>query len=156
MTTLDKKDLTLISRFRNNARESLTKASRKTGIPVSTIYDKLQKYQGSIVRKHTMLLDFSKLGFQLKVMVVLRVQKEDRDALQHMLKIHPKINSLYKASSGQDFIAEGIFRNLNEFSQFIDAVDAFRILERKEFYIIEDIKQEGFLSSEEMLEISLS
>jgi len=152
---LNDKDMTIISRFRRNARESLTTASRKTGIPISTIYDKLQRYEGSIVRKHTMLLDFAKLGFHLKVLNIIRVQKEDRDGLQHFLNNHPRVNSLYKVSSGQDFIVEGIFRNLHEFSLFIDKVDAFAIVERKEFYIIEDLKQEGFLENQELLEVSL-
>ncbi|HIJ01446.1 TPA: hypothetical protein HA363_02255, partial [Candidatus Woesearchaeota archaeon] len=60
-----KKDVLLMSFFRNNARENLTRISRITRIPVSTIFDKLRDYEKELVKKHTTLLDFRKLGFDI-------------------------------------------------------------------------------------------
>ena len=42
--------------------------SKRLKIPISTIYDKLKKYDGNIIKKHTAILDFEKLGFGIKVM----------------------------------------------------------------------------------------
>ena len=64
---ISKKELKIISEFRKNARENLTCASRKLGIPVSTIYDRLKKYSGNLITRHTAILDFKKLGFGIKV-----------------------------------------------------------------------------------------
>jgi len=57
---VSKKDLIVISYLRQNARETLTRLSRKTHIPVSTIYDKLKLHEHNLITKYTSLLDLHK------------------------------------------------------------------------------------------------
>jgi len=45
--TLNKQEIQVLRYFKNNARDTLTKASRKTGIPASTIYDILQRLENT-------------------------------------------------------------------------------------------------------------
>ena len=59
MICSDNKDLLIISCLRENSRNNLTNISKMTGIPISTIFDWLKKYEGSIIKKHTALLSFS-------------------------------------------------------------------------------------------------
>ncbi len=142
-----------MSQFRRNARENLTKASRRTGIPVSTLYDRLKKYEGSLIKKHTTLLNFSALGFSLKVLMIIKVLPERKDSIMHHLEKHHRVNSLYKIANGYDIMLEGIFKDLREYQIFCESIDAFSIQDRQDFFVIEDIKQEDFLANEEYLEI---
>ncbi len=48
-------DLSVLAKLRQNARERLTKMSRKTSIPVTTLYNKIKTLESSIVKKHTSL-----------------------------------------------------------------------------------------------------
>ena len=67
MKAVNQKDLLILSHLRQDARMKLTKMSRATRIPVSTLFDKIRGYQvNSIVSKNASLVDFSKLGYQAR------------------------------------------------------------------------------------------
>ena len=150
---LSKKELLIMSYFRKNARLNLTKISRDTGVPVSTIYDKLKKYEGSVIKKHTALVDFQKLGYELRVNVLLKSSNSTKAELCSFLLKFPNINSLLRINNGFDFLAEGIFRNMAEVQSFYEKLEKFNIQQIQEFFIIEDIKRESFLSDPDLLNI---
>ncbi|HLP79168.1 MAG TPA: Lrp/AsnC family transcriptional regulator [Acidobacteriota bacterium] len=149
---MDKKELMILSQFRRNARENLTTASRRTHIPISTLYDRLRKYEGTIIRKHTSLLDFAKIGYGLKMQMVIKVAPKDRKRLQEFLTKHPRVNSLFSISNGYDFIVELILKNLLEVSQFAEILEQFNVLDKHEFFVVEDIKREDFLMDPELID----
>lgn len=145
---LGKKELLLISHLRNNARETMTNISRNTNMPISTIFDKIKKYEKSVIRKHTALLDFGALGYHTRANIMLKVDRESRNELKNYLKKNNKVNSIYRINNGFDFIIEVIFRNVKEMQDFIEEIeDNFKITGREVFYIIDDVKREAFLSS---------
>ena len=144
---LSKKDFLLMSFLRNNSRQRLTKMSKQTKVPVSTIYDKLKVFEKGIIQKHTSLIDFSKIGFNARANIMLKVKRENREELKSHLVQCNNINSVYKINTGFDFMVEGVFRNIKDMEDFLEKLDdRFEIKERKVFYIIEDLKREGFLS----------
>ncbi|MFH1505773.1 MAG: Lrp/AsnC family transcriptional regulator [archaeon] len=140
------KELLLMSHFRSNARESLTRLSKKTHIPVSTIFDKLKEFENSVISKHTSLIDFRKLGFDLKVHMMFKVNKENREDFQKFLLRHPRINSIFRINNGFDYLVEVIFRDMKELQEFGEKIDYFNIEQKQDFFVLEDLKREEFLS----------
>jgi len=142
-------DLKLIAYLRRNARQTLTEISKKTRIPISTLYDKLRLQEKSVILKHTTLLDFAMLGFNCRANILLKSEREERDKLGSYLKVHPAINNLYKINNGFDFLAEGVFSNVKELEDFVDILEkTFPIAEKKMHYVIEDLKREEFMPAE--------
>lgn len=154
---IPKKDLVVISCLRQNARETLTKMSRRTRLPISTIYDRLKYREQDLILKHTSLLDFSKLGFNTRVTMAIKVTKDSRIPLDEFLKNHHSINSLYKINNGYDFLAEGIFRHLKDFQDFVERMeDKFPLVEKQFYYIVDDMKREAFLSNPDSVDSFLN
>jgi DNA-binding Lrp family transcriptional regulator len=121
--------------------------SRKTNIPVSTLFDRLKTNEEQLILKHTSLIDFSKLGYNVRTNVTIKVDREDKEALKEYLMKHPQINSMYKINNGFDFMIEGVFKQLKEMEEFMDILqNKFRIQDHKSFFIIEDLKREEFMS----------
>ena len=150
---LKKSDLVFLTFLRENARQTLTMISRKTGIPISTLYEKLKQQEKNIILKHTTLVDFTKLGFNARAKIMLSASKEDRDKLRSYLKEHPRINSLFKINNGYDFLAEGIFTDVKELEDFVEELEGkFNLQEKKVFHVIEDVKRESFLGRPELAE----
>jgi DNA-binding Lrp family transcriptional regulator len=149
---VNEKELLLLSFFRKDARMPLTQISRLTKIPVSTIYDKLKRFEEGVIFRHTTLLDFKKLGFDLKMHLFLKVDKDGRNDVEDYLKRNVRTNSVHKVNNGFDFMAECIFKNLQDLDAFLESLECFRIQERKEYFILEDLKQEGFLTTPEASE----
>ncbi len=144
---LSKKEKLLISHLRENARKNLTRISRETGIPVSTIFERLKLYEKDIILKHTTILDFSRLGYNIKANIVIKVQREERDNLQSFLNKQESVNSLYRINNGYDFLVEAVFLDMKEANDFTEKLERFKIKNKECFYVLEDIKKEAFMGS---------
>ena len=148
------KDLLIISYLRRNARENLTTISKLTRIPVSTIFDKLKFTKGKLIKKFTTIIDFQSLGFFARVLLIIKVKKEERGAIKDYVIQHKNVNSAFKVNNNFDILIEAIFKNIGEYESFLEELESkFNIEQRKEFFIIEDLKREEFLSSPEFLEM---
>lgn len=149
---MNKKDILIISNLRIDARMPLTKMSRRTNIPVSTIFDRLKINENGLIKKHTCILDFSKLGYNVRANIAFKVETKDRESLKEYLLKHESANSVYKINNGFDFMIEGVFREIREMEDFIEDLEKrFRILDKRSFYIIEDLKREEFLSKPQII-----
>jgi DNA-binding Lrp family transcriptional regulator len=151
---MKEKELLILSSLRRNARETLTEMSHHTRVPISTIFDKLRQFDNDIIRKHTTLLDFAKLGFSTRANLSIKVDKNERDNLRDFLEKHQNINSVYKINNGFDFLIECIFRNIRELEEFIETLETkYKIKGTQVYYIIEEIKREEFMADPNLLGI---
>lgn len=151
---INKKELLIFSHLRQNGRQTLTRMSKKTNIPISTIYDKLRLHEGNMIKKHTCLLDFHKLGFATSAHVLFKVDKNSKEEMKNYLINHVNVNSLRRVNNNFDFLVEVIFRQLGDLEEFLESLDdKFKIKSKQVFYEIEDLKREGFLAQPNVLEI---
>lgn len=141
------KYLQVLGAFRQNARMSLTDMSKKTKIPVSTLFNRLRELEEQgIISKHTTLVDFTGLGFGIRSQILVKANSDYKEELQKFLKRHEKVNSSYRINNGYDFFVEAIFKSLEEFDHFISELTALHVVDYKEFFILEELKREAFLS----------
>jgi DNA-binding Lrp family transcriptional regulator len=145
--TMKQIDLLLLSSLRANARETLTNISRKTSIPVSTIFDKLKAHENGTIKKHTSIVDFSLLGYGTRANIAIKVNKEEKDELKKFLMKDMNVNSFYRINNGYDYLIEAIFKNILELEDFCEKLDEnFKIKTKQIYYIIEDLRREEFLA----------
>jgi len=151
---VSKKDLLIIAELRNNARESLTDMSKKIHIPISTIYDRLKMNEGSLIKKHTTIIDFAKIGFYTRANMMFRVSHEQKGELKEFLMRHHSINSVFQINNGYDFLAEGIFKHIKELEDFMEGLESkFKIEAKQVYYIVDELKREAFLADRQLIEI---
>jgi len=143
-----RKDILLMTYFRRNARENLTQISRWTSIPVSTIFDKLREFEKGLIQRHTTLIDFRKLGFDIRIDILFKVAKDSREEFKEFLVGNENVNSIYRINSGFDYLVEGIFKDMSDLQRFTELLDKFKIEAKQELFILEDIKRESFLTEE--------
>lgn len=153
---MNKKELLIISALRQDARLSLTKMSRQTKIPVSTLHDKIKEYTGNLIRKHTAIVDFTKIGYNTRALVFLKVERDERQTLQNFLLTCKNVNNLAKINNGYDFLVELIFEHIKDMEDLIETIETkFKITTKVTYYIIDEIKRESFLSSPKSVEMML-
>ena len=143
-----RKDILLMTYFRRNARENLTQISRWTSIPVSTIFDKLREFEKGLIQRHTTLVDFRKLGFDIRINILFKISKDSREEFREFLVGNENVNSIYRINSGFDYLVEGIFRDMSDLQRFTELLERFKIEAKQELFILEDIKRESFLTEE--------
>ena len=149
---MKQKDLLVLSHLRQNARIPLTILSKKTSIPVSTIFDRLRIYEEARIIRHTSLLNFDKLGYGVRASISLKVDHQDKEALHDFLKAHASVNSAYRISNGFDYFVEAVFEQIKDLDSFLDSIEKkFRVKEKQSYFIIDDVKREAFLTNEHLL-----
>ena len=143
-----KKDLSLLQQLRSNARISLTQMSKKTRIPISTLYERLRVNEKKLITKHTSLINFKELGFSTKMQVLLCVPVDKRDALESYLLSHESVNSLFALAGNHHFLAETIFRDINEAREFMNLLEKdYNISDVQTNFVSKDICREKFFSA---------
>ena len=147
-------DIEVLSYLRKNARQPLVKISKKTGIPVTTIYDKLRRHENQLIKKYTSLMDFSKFGFPVTAFLMVRVDRQDEDRLKAYLRGHPSVNSVYKTEPFTSFMIEGIFKRVYDVVKFFEELENnFTVYEKKELYVTEEVTREKFMTEQEPLAV---
>ena len=143
---LTEKEVLLLKQFRVNARMKLTSMSRKTGIPVTSIFDKITNLDKiGIIKKYTILLDYELIGFEIKAILIIKINKKQKTDLKEFLSHHHSVNSLYRINNGFDFILEVIFKNMKIMDDFLEKIEKnFDILKLEIHYILEELKREDF------------
>jgi len=149
-----KRDLSIVSHLRKDARITLTTLSKKTGIPVSSVFEKLKSFRASGLVQPTALVDFEKLGFNARVLIALKVDKDIRDQVEKHFSSHWQINTEHRVNNGYSIFADCVFRCMREAEDFLEDLETrFRIRKKMVFYALGDIKRGAFLSNPETAEL---
>jgi len=136
----------ILNELRKNARVSLLEVAKKTNIPLSTVYDKVNNYERDIIRKHTSIVDFSSIGYNARKLVVLKVCKESRQEVQNFLANHPNVNSLYRINSGYDYLIDIIAGNSGKIKDILDELSSQKgVLDMSGYDIVDELKREAFV-----------
>jgi len=143
---MKKSDITILSYLRANGRMPLTELSKKTGLPVSTLHERIKKHIKNGLIRPSALVSFTQLGQTARAHVFLAVEQQDRAKLFSHLDYHPNINSLFRINNGWNLLAECVFCDMHSLEDFIDKLEhQFKITKKEIHYTLDELKREAFL-----------
>ncbi|MFH1181941.1 MAG: Lrp/AsnC family transcriptional regulator [Candidatus Woesearchaeota archaeon] len=140
---MDKTEKKLLLCLRRNGRISLSEISRKTGIPTTTVFERMKTFNYT---RNVTLLDFEKMGFGIRVF--LAIKAGDKEALQEFLTSNQNINSLCRINNGFDFFCEAVFRSIRDSELFNDTLQILKARART-FFIAEELRKEHLFTKRE-------
>lgn len=139
---LTRNEIMILAQLRQNSRQTLSSISRKTGVPVSTVYERVKQHEGTVIKKFTSILDFPALGFNIRAKVLVKGKKKE---LRKFLTTNKNINSVFEVSGNHNFIVDCIFKYMSEMKDFMEKLD--ELCKKKEVYFVtNEIKREAFPS----------
>ena len=148
MMKLKEKDVEFIKNLRHNSRQTLTQISRNINVPISTLYDRLREQEKNSIIKHTTLIDFSKLGYNIKTQIYLKSGYEDKEKLRQFLLNHQNVNNLSILTDEFDYGLEAIFENITDVRDFLDFLeDKYNITNQKVLFVAKELRKEGFMAN---------
>ena len=143
---MNPKDHLILTYLRQNARTRITRIAKETGMPISTVFDRIRYFEGRLIKKYATLIDFSKLGYDVRAFISLGIPIEQRNRLRDYLLENSSINSIFKINNGFNFLVDAAFYSLHHLEEFMDDLDSkFNINKKYIFYIIEELKREDFV-----------
>jgi Lrp/AsnC family leucine-responsive transcriptional regulator len=134
--------------LRRNARETITRISKFTGIPISSTFGRLKRLEEArVITRHTSLVDMRQIGLSMRVFVLFKTDDSHREELEGSLMEDPQVNNMVRIIGSWNLMVEALFRDINELESFVEALRRdFRGLEFSVHYILDSLKQEGILT----------
>ena len=88
---IDKKDMIILDSLQKNSRKSIKEVSKETGIPRTTVFDRVKKLeQDGTIKRFTIVPDYKKLGLDITVFILVKFRhstKSQRTVAEEILKL---------------------------------------------------------------------
>src|SRR3989338_11052744 len=96
----DKKILNIIV---ENSRLSLRQIAKKAGVSVATVMHHLRYLEKEgIIRKYTAKLDYEKMGYDIEVMIEIRISKGKLFEVEKKIAADPHVFAVYDTTGSFD------------------------------------------------------
>lgn len=144
---MNEKELKILSHLRKDARTSLSSISLEVGMPLSTVYDKINRmHRNNLIKKYTLLLDLPKLGYPCHNIQVIKISSLKQRELLLFLQKHANVNSIHNTFGDYNIIVETVHRNVAEHYTFLEELKKiFEISDILEFPLVEEVVKEKFI-----------
>jgi len=119
---LDDKDIAIVGALRKNSRQKLTDISKSTGIPTSTVHERVKRFVKQGMRLVT-LLNYPHIQLPLHCWVLIKSNK--RAELKAFLQAHTHVNTLLIVNNGVDVVAECVFANIKQQHMFLEQLSEY-------------------------------
>ncbi|NRB11943.1 MAG: Lrp/AsnC family transcriptional regulator [Candidatus Thalassarchaeum sp.] len=124
---LDETDRRILSVLQRDARTSMRKISREVGVSLGTVSNRVRKLEGAgVIRGYAVLLDPEKIGWDLNVVIGLRIQKGRLIEIQEKIAKDPRVYGVYDVTGDFDSMVVARARDrsdLDELSKNVMSVD---------------------------------
>ncbi|MEL9909137.1 MAG: Lrp/AsnC family transcriptional regulator [Desulfurococcus sp.] len=114
---IDKKILNILQ---EDSRQSLKSIAEKLGRPVSTIHERIRRLlEKGVLRKYTVLIDYEKLGYTVKALVLMNVDGKHIIDVERYISQHPNVLTVYDITGEFDVAVIAVFKEIRELDSFI-------------------------------------
>ena len=124
---LDETDRRILSVLQRDARTSMRKISKEVGVSLGTVSNRVRKLEGTgVIRGYTVLLDPEKIGWDLNVVIGLRIQKGRLIEIQEKIAKDSRVYGVYDVTGDFDSMVIARARDrsdLDDLSKNVMSVD---------------------------------
>ncbi len=120
---LDELDYDILRILARSCNKSAREIAKELGKSPTTIVLRLRKLRHlGIVRSCKAEIDYSKLGYELTVILQLNVDLGELDKVAQLLAQVPNVRQVFFTLGSYNFFVVAIFKSLEELSSFITSV----------------------------------
>jgi len=118
---LDSKDLTIIEELKKNSKLSEQKIAKKTGIPMTTVHNRIGKLrQAGVIEKFTVKLDYAKLGKPIVAFVLLKaINQADQKQLLGQISKMPDVYEVAMVTGAFDLLFKARVASMGELKEIV-------------------------------------
>jgi DNA-binding Lrp family transcriptional regulator len=141
---IDKTDRKILNALIDNSRLSLRQIGKKTGVSVATAMNRLNKLEKSrIVENFTAKVDYEKLGYDVEVIIEIRISKGMLLEVEKKIAVNPNVFAIYDVTGAFDAVILARFINRRQMDSFLKKIQALEFVERTETkLILQTVKEE--------------
>lgn len=123
---LDEKDRVILGILQQDANLSTYKITKKTGIPQTTVLNRMRRLKAEgIIRRYTLDVDWKKLGLNNKALIFVKVDKnaEQKESkvgeIEKKIFKYPLVLNVKRLMGKYDFMIELVCKDIEELNGFL-------------------------------------
>ena len=142
---VDNKDLLILDALKRDAKASVVEIAKKTGLPGTTVYNRIKKLnKEGVIKGYTIRVDNKKIGKGLSAYVAITVDyrrlKEQKIPVRQLIKkiaLLPSIEEMNIVTGEIDAIVKVRVKDINELNEVLmDKLRDFEGIEKTQTMVI--------------------
>jgi DNA-binding Lrp family transcriptional regulator len=142
---MDTTDKEIIAHLQSNGRDSYREIAKKLCLSPATVMKRVKELERrGVIQGYTISLDYDKLGYDIHVIVDVRVAKGKLNEIEKKIAWDPNVMMVFDNTGPFDATVLARFKNRSGLDRFIKKLQTFDFVERTETkLILNTIKNEG-------------
>lgn len=142
---MDENDKKILTELISNSRMPISKISSKTGIPDSTVSNRIKKLENNnIIEQYTTIINPEAIGIKVIAMIIIQTETEKHENVEIELPKLDKVSQVYSISGEYDILIKVWAHTLEELNDIVNSeirtIDG--IEELRELIVMEKLKEE--------------
>jgi len=144
---LDELDKEIINNLLIDSRLSYRKLAKKLKVSVATIMHRVNKMEKEdIIRKYTSKIDYEKLGYDIEVLIDIKISKGKLFLVEKKIASNPNVFAVYDTTGADDAVILARFKNRRMMDNFLKKIQTYDFVERTHTkLILNTIKEDQML-----------
>ena len=141
----DETDKKILNVIIENSRLSLRQIAKKVDVSVATAMHRLNNLEKEkIIQNYTSQIDYEKLGYDVEVIIEVRISKGKLIDVEKKIAAHPNVFGIYDVTGAFDAVILARFKNRRQMDNFLKKIQTYEFVERTETkLVLQTIKEEN-------------
>lgn len=142
---LEETDKKILNILLDNSRLSLRQIAKKADVSVATVMNHIKKLEKEgIIKKYTTKVDYEKIGYDVEVIIEIRISKGKLFEVEKKIATHPNVFAVFDITGAFDALILARFRTRRLMDNFLKKLQTYEFVERTETkLVLNTIKEEN-------------
>ncbi len=128
---LDPLDKNILSVLLEDSRYSFRQIAERVKVSPATVLNRIKELEKSgIIKQYSALLDYEKLGFDVEVIIEVRIAKGKLFEVEKQIAHHPNVFAVYDVTGDFDAMILAKFPSRQRMDSFLKQLQTFDFVER--------------------------
>jgi Lrp/AsnC family transcriptional regulator for asnA, asnC and gidA len=128
---LEETDKKILNILIDNSRLSLRQIAKKADVSVATVMNHIKKLEKEkIIRKYTAMFDYEKIGYDVEVIIDIRISKGKLFEVEKKIASHPNVFAIYDTTGDFDASILARFQTRRKMNNFLKKIQTYEFVER--------------------------
>ena len=144
MNDIDATDIRILNHLLNNGRDSYRDLAKVLDIAPATAMKRVKVLEkAGMIRHYGAVLDYEKLGYDIQVIVDVRVAKGKLFQIEKRIAKHPNVFAVYDNTGSFDATVIARFKNRSGMDRFLKDLQTYDFVERTETKLVLSTIKDG-------------
>jgi DNA-binding Lrp family transcriptional regulator len=143
---LNSTDRKILNALLSDCRLSYRRIGRRLGLSAATVMNRMKKLEKEgIIKRYTAVLDYEKLGYDIHVIIELRISKGKLFEVEKKIAAHPNVMAVYDQTGPFDAAVIARFKSKAAMDRFLKQIQTYTFVERTETKLVLNTLKEKFI-----------